>query len=57
MACSRYRVPLFPPLTSPQEFGNVYHPDPNPGRLRQSVCQVLFKNNLQPDAKMSQQGT
>lgn len=52
MAYSRYWAPLFsPPLTSPKMFGNVLHPDPYSGRVRQRTCQVLFKNNLQPDDK------
>lgn len=51
MAYSRYWVPLPPPITSSRMSGNVLHPDPDPGRARQSIFHVLFKLNLQPDDK------
>lgn len=28
-------------------FGSVLHPNPDPGRLTQSICQGLFKDYLQ----------
>lgn len=58
MAYSRYWAPLFPlPLTSPKMFGNVLHPDPYSGRVRQRTCQVLIRIICNQMKKMSQQGT
>lgn len=46
-----YWVPLFSHLLLLLQYLKVLHTDPDPGRVRQGVCQVLFKNNLQSDDK------
>lgn len=46
-----YWVPLFSHLLLLLGYLKVLHTDPDPGRVRQGVCQVLFKNNLQSDDK------
>lgn len=38
--------PFFPPFTSLKMLAKVLHPSPDPGRVRQSVCQRLFKDYL-----------